>query len=62
LRYSLTFIVPIAFAITAPAEAILGRLTWANALWASCLAIAAAAVARWFWSFGVKQHYQGASS
>jgi ABC-2 type transport system permease protein len=62
LRYSLTYVVPIAFAITAPAEAILGRLTWTNALWASCLAIAAATAARAFWNFGVKQHYQGASA
>ncbi|MBR1001963.1 MULTISPECIES: ABC transporter permease [Bradyrhizobium] len=62
LRYSLTYVVPIAFAITSPAEAVLGKLTWMNALSTSCIAIVATLAARAFWNFGVQRHYQGASA
>jgi ABC-2 type transport system permease protein len=62
LRYSLTYVIPIAFAITAPAEAILGKLTWVSALTTACGAAAAVIAARAFWNFGVKRHYQGASA
>jgi viologen exporter family transport system permease protein len=36
LRYSLTFIVPIAFAITVPAEAVIGKAAW-PAVWLTVL-------------------------
>jgi viologen exporter family transport system permease protein len=62
LRYALTFIVPIAFAITTPAEAILGRLDWATTGIIGGAAIGALAGARGFWNYGVKRHYLGASA
>jgi ABC-2 type transport system permease protein len=48
LRFGLTLIVPVAFAVTVPAEALTGRLDWATAL----TALALAAVLRrliWRW-------------
>lgn len=61
LRTMLTFIVPIAFAITVPAEALTGRLVWMVLLVAVALAVALLALSRWFWKFGVR-HYTGASA
>jgi ABC-2 type transport system permease protein len=61
LRTGLTFLVPVAFAVTVPAEALTGRLTWGTLLGAFALALALLAVARWFWFFGLK-HYSGASA
>ncbi|MEK6588957.1 MAG: ABC-2 family transporter protein [Chloroflexota bacterium] len=61
LRLGLTFLVPVAFAVTVPAEALTGRLsplTLVLALGMSALAIVAA---RWFWHFGLR-HYSGASA
>lgn len=61
LRWALTFLVPVAFAITVPAEALTGRLT-ALTLWgAIALAIAFLAVSRWFWLVGLRR-YTGASA
>ncbi len=61
LRYSLTFIVPVAFAVTMPAEAILGRLTWPVVLGSVALAIPNLLFARWFFGVGIR-HYSGASA
>ena len=61
LRGSLTFIVPVAFAVTVPAQALTSRLTIGTALGALALAAAFLLVSRWFWSFGLK-HYTGASA
>jgi ABC-2 type transport system permease protein len=61
LRLILTFLVPIAFAVTVPAEAAVGRLTWQSLLWAISLALAIFVAARLFWQTGVK-HYSGASA
>lgn len=61
LRTGLTFLVPIAFAVTVPAEALVGRLTWPTLLGAFALAAALLIFARWFWFFGLK-HYSGASA
>ena len=61
LRGSLTFIVPVAFAVTVPAQALTSRLTIETALGALALAAAFVLVSRWFWSFGLK-HYTGASA
>lgn len=61
LRTGLTFLVPIAFAVTVPAEALVGRLTWPTLLSAFALATALLVFARWFWFFGLK-HYSGASA
>lgn len=61
LRGGLTFLVPIAFAVTVPAEALTGRLTGQTLLGAALLAAALLLFARWFWRRGLK-NYSGASA
>ena len=61
LRLVLTFLVPVAFAVTVPAEAAVGRLETKTMLLALGLAVAIAGVARGFWRYGVR-HYSGASA
>lgn len=61
LKYSLTFMIPVAFAVTVPAQSLTGRLSWPYALGAIGLAVAFALSSRWFWRFGLK-HYTGASA
>lgn len=61
LRGALTFIVPIGFAITVPAQALTGRLTAPLVAGALALAVALPLAARWFWGFGLR-HYSGASA
>jgi ABC-2 type transport system permease protein len=61
LRYGLTFIIPVAFATTVPAEALTGRLTWETLLGAVVLAVVLVIVSRVFWRVGLR-HYTGASA
>ena len=61
LRATLTFLVPVGFAITVPAEGLVGRLEWPALLGAVAFAVALPLAARWFWKVGVK-HYSGASA
>ncbi len=61
LRYTLTFVVPVAFATTVPAEALAGRLTGETLAAALGLGAVLLALSRWFWRFGVR-HYSGASA
>lgn len=61
LRFGITFLVPIAFAITVPAEAVTARLEWQTLLFAALFTAAAFAFARWFWRFGLRR-YTGASA
>ncbi len=61
LRIGLTFLVPIAFAVTVPAEALSGRLTPATLGLAAAFAVALFTFTRWFWRFGLR-HYSGASA
>jgi ABC-2 type transport system permease protein len=61
LRWALTFLVPVAFAVTVPAEALTGRLTASALLGAAALALGLLAGSRWFWSVGIR-HYTGASA
>jgi ABC-2 type transport system permease protein len=61
LRVVLTFLVPVAFAVTVPAEAIVGRLTSETLALALVLAAAIFVAARAFWRFGVR-NYSGASA
>jgi ABC-2 type transport system permease protein len=61
LRVGLTFLVPIAFAVTVPAEALTGRLTPETLGLAGVLAAALLAVTRWLWRTGLR-HYSGASA
>jgi ABC-2 type transport system permease protein len=61
LRFMLTFIVPIAFAITVPARALTGRLD-SESLTAAILVAAGMLIAsRLFWRWGLR-HYSGASA
>lgn len=61
LRFTLTFLVPIAFAVTIPAQSLIGQLTYA-ALWGALgLAAALLIMSRLFWRYGVR-HYSGASA
>ena len=61
LRFSLTFLVPVAFATTVPAQALSGRLTGRTLLGAGGLAVLMLLVSRLFWRAGVRR-YSGASA
>jgi ABC-2 type transport system permease protein len=61
LRFSVTFLVPVAFAVTVPAEAVTSRLEWQTLAFAAGLAVVFFAVTRWFWRFGLR-NYSGASA
>jgi ABC-2 type transport system permease protein len=61
LRFSVTFLVPIAFAVTVPAEAVTSRLEWQTLALAAGFAVFLFAVTRWFWRFGLRS-YSGASA
>jgi ABC-2 type transport system permease protein len=61
LRSSLTFIVPVAFAVTVPAEALTSRLTGSVLLAMLGLAALLFALARILWRVGLR-HYTGASA
>lgn len=61
LRTGLTVLVPIAFAVTVPAEALTGRLDGQTLLGASALTAVLLALARWIWRTGLR-HYSGASA
>ena len=61
LRYSVTFLVPIAFAVTVPAQAVTSRLQWQTLALAVVFATVLFVFARWFWRFGLRR-YSGASA
>ncbi len=61
LRFALTFIVPVAFATTIPAEALTGRLTGGSLVGVALLAGAFLVASRLFWRVGLR-HYSGASA
>lgn len=61
LRSSLTVIIPLAFAITIPAEIISDRVNWGWMLAGVGVAVLALTVARLVWRWGVK-NYSGASA
>ena len=61
LRYTVTFLVPIAFAITVPAQAVTSRLDWETLLLSLGFAIFLFAFTRWFWRVGLR-NYSGASA
>jgi ABC-2 type transport system permease protein len=61
LKYSLTYLVPIGFAITVPAEAVTSRLGWTTVVAALVFAVALFTFTRWFWTFGLRR-YSGASA
>jgi ABC-2 type transport system permease protein len=57
----LTLIVPVAFAVTVPAEALTGRLDWPTGLAALGLAALLLIVSRVVWRIGLRR-YSGASA
>lgn len=61
VRFVFTFIVPVAFITTVPAEAIVGRVRATSALMAVVVAIILLTAARWFWRFAIRS-YTSASS
>ena len=61
LRFGVTFLVPVAFAVTVPAEALTSRLDWQTLLLAAGFAVALFSFTRWFWRFGLRR-YSGASA
>lgn len=61
LRGALTYVIPVAFIITVPAQALAGRLAPSFALVALLVAAAMLLLSSAFWRFGLK-YYTGASS
>ena len=61
LRYSMTYLVPIGFAVTVPAQALTDRLHLATVGVAIGFGVAIAAFTRWFWRVGLRR-YSGASA
>jgi ABC-2 type transport system permease protein len=61
LRFGITFLVPIAFAITVPAEAVTSRLDVQTLAFAALFTVVAFTISRWFWRFGLR-NYTGASA
>jgi ABC-2 type transport system permease protein len=61
LRMVLTFVIPVAFAVTVPAQALAGGLTWLNVLAAGGLAALFFTGARIFWFIALRR-YTGASA
>ncbi len=61
LRASLTFIIPVAFAVTIPAEALTNRLDAPTLLLTAALSAAFLGFARWFFYRGLR-NYSGASA
>ena len=61
LRYGLTFIVPLAFAITVPSEAVTGKLEWESVAVMIGFTVVLLLVSRWCWKRGLRR-YGGASS
>ncbi len=61
MRSSLTFLIPVAFAVTVPAESLTSRITLGTFVLASVFTIALAGATRLIWKFGLK-YYSGASA
>ncbi len=61
LRTGLTFLVPVAFAVTVPAEALSGRLNGQTLLLTLGLTVLMLVISRLFWKIGVR-NYSGASA
>ena len=61
LRYGITFLVPVGFAVTVPAEALTSRLHALTLLGAAGFAVGLFAFTRLFWRYGLR-HYSGASA
>ncbi|MGF1460142.1 MAG: ABC transporter permease [Leptolyngbyaceae cyanobacterium] len=60
-RILLTFVIPVAFLTTVPAETLLGKVSGLWVIGSVALAIALLQVSRWFWQFALR-FYTSASS
>ena len=61
LRAGLTFLVPVAFAVTAPASALTNRLLPQTVVLVLLMTVVSLFVSRRFWHYGLK-NYSGASA
>lgn len=61
LRYGLTYVAPLAFAITVPVESLTGRLTWERLVTTLGLLVVFCTVTRLVWRAGIRR-YSGASA
>jgi ABC-2 type transport system permease protein len=61
LRLTLTYLVPIGFAITVPSESLTGRLTTERVLITFGFVVFGFALSRWIWKIGTRR-YSGASA
>jgi ABC-2 type transport system permease protein len=61
LRYGLTYVIPVAFIITTPAQTLSGRTGWSALAVAAVVSGVALFLSSRFWRFGLK-HYTGASA
>ena len=61
LKYGLTFIIPLAFAITVPSEAVTGRLAWESVAVMIGFTVVLMVISRWCWKRGLRR-YGGASA
>jgi len=61
VRVIMTFVIPIAFVTTVPAEVIIGRITPQFVFYGWAFAIATFIACVWFWNFAVRR-YSSASS
>ncbi|MEM9504788.1 MAG: ABC-2 family transporter protein, partial [Cyanobacteria bacterium P01_E01_bin.43] len=60
-RVFFTFVIPVAFLTTVPAQSLLGQVEWTWILGSIGLAIALLQFSRWFWQFALR-FYTSASS
>ena len=60
-RFLFTFVIPVAFITTVPAEAIIGQANLTSALMAAGVAFVLLLISRWFWQWAVRS-YTSASS
>jgi ABC-2 type transport system permease protein len=61
LKLVLTYLVPIGFAVTVPAESLTGRLTWERLVATALFLVVVMAITRLIWRAGTR-HYSGASA
>jgi ABC-2 type transport system permease protein len=61
LRLTMTYLVPVGFAVTVPSESLTGRMTWERVVLSAVFLVVALAITRLIWRLGTK-HYAGASA
>ena len=61
LRLTLTFLVPLAFAVTVPAEVVASRFDGTSLVWSPAITVGFVVVSRLAWKWGIR-NYAGASA